>query len=70
MVDAPEHTGKETRIMTATIDTPADIRRDMLKLERRIGELAKISAPEHALRLIRASDLLTEARACDLYRLR
>ena len=51
-------------------NTVGPIRREIIALERRIAELAKVSSPAHALRLSRASDLLTEARACDLYRMR
>jgi hypothetical protein len=56
--------------MTAKPNTVADIRRQIIELESRLAELAKISSPERALLLGRASDLLTEARACELYRLR
>jgi hypothetical protein len=48
----------------------ADIRRQIIVLERQLAELIKLSPPERALRLGRASDLLTEARACELFRLR
>jgi hypothetical protein len=56
--------------MTAKPNTVADIRRQIIELERQISELIKVGTPTHALRLRRASDLLTEARACELYRLR
>jgi hypothetical protein len=50
--------------------TVANIRRQMIALERQLSELAKVSTRERALRLASAADLLTEARACDLWRLR
>jgi hypothetical protein len=56
--------------MTAKPNTVADIRRQIIELEHQISELVKVSAPTRALRLRRASDLLTEARACDLNQLR
>jgi hypothetical protein len=56
--------------MTAKPNTVADIRRQIIELESQLAELAKISSPGRALLLGRASDLLTEARACELYRLR
>jgi hypothetical protein len=61
---------KEIETMIAKTNTPADIRRDILKLERRIAELIKVSPPNKALRLGRTSDLLTEVRVCELYRMR
>jgi hypothetical protein len=51
-------------------NTFADIRRQIIAIERRAEELAKVSPPDKALRLRQAIDLLTEARAVELYRLR
>jgi hypothetical protein len=48
----------------------AHVRRQIVALERDLAELARRAPPDRALKLGRASDLLTEARACDLYRLR
>jgi len=56
--------------MRKPADNATDIRGQMIALERQIEELAKVSPPDKALRLRQASDLLTEARACELYRLR
>jgi hypothetical protein len=56
--------------MTANANTAANIRRQIVALEGQLAELIKVSPPDKALRLGRASDLLTEARACELYRLR
>lgn len=53
-----------------TKPTVASIRKQMIKLERELHALAKLSPPERALKLGRAEDLLIEARACDLHRLR
>ena len=47
------------------------IRRQIRGLERKLYAESRLAAdPERALRLARAADLLIEARACDLYRLR
>jgi hypothetical protein len=56
--------------MTVEDNTLADIRGQLIALERQLEQLAQRSAPKRALRLRQASDLLTEARACDLFRLR
>jgi hypothetical protein len=56
--------------MTVEENTVADIRGQIIELERQLAELIKVSPPDKALRLGRASDLLTEARACELFRLR
>jgi hypothetical protein len=56
--------------MTAKPTTVADIRRQMVALERQAEELAKVSPPRKALRLRQAADLVTEGRANELYRLR
>jgi hypothetical protein len=56
--------------MTAKPNTVADIRRQIIALERQLSELIKVSTPDRALRLGRASDLLTQVRGCELYRLR
>jgi hypothetical protein len=52
--------------MTANANSVANIRRQISELERQISELAKVSTPKRARGLRRASDLLTEARSCDL----
>ena len=47
------------------------LRRQMQKLERELYAESRLEPdPERALRLARAADLLIEARACELYRLR
>ena len=45
--------------MFAKPNTVAAIWRQIIAIERQISELAKISTPDKALRLGRASDLLT-----------
>jgi hypothetical protein len=53
--------------MTAKANTVANIRRQIIALERQISDLVKVSTPEHALRLRRASDLPDRrARGCTL----
>jgi hypothetical protein len=56
--------------MSVQHNTITDIRGQLIELERRLEQLAQRSPSKRALRLRRASDLLTEARACDLFRLR
>ncbi len=48
----------------------ASIRRQMIAIERALYGLAKTASPEKAHRLGCAADLLIEARAVDLHRLR
>jgi hypothetical protein len=55
--------------MTDKDNTIADVRVQIMELERHLEQLAQNSAPKRALRLRQASDLLTEARACELFRL-
>ena len=56
--------------MTAAVEAVAHIRRDMIKLERRQDRTRQGQHAGQAARLGRASDLLTQARGCELYRLR
>jgi hypothetical protein len=50
--------------------TLASIRAALIVIEGQLAVLALASAPAKALRLDRAADLLIEARACDLWKLR
>jgi hypothetical protein len=56
--------------MISETNTATHIRCQIIALERQLEEIAKVSPPDKALRLRQAADLLTEAVAVELYRLR